>query len=129
MIDGQGAVGADLAVALAAAVDGLVQLKLSKAVRDGHTTRFPTIAARTLELDHIHEYNHQAPGAGGATSAANLAAAGKRDHQAKTDRLIDVTGDANGELTYTTGTGHTYTSRPHQYLDPGPPPGNGDPSY
>ena len=47
-----------------------------------------------------------------------------------------MTGDANGELTYTTGTGHTYTSRPHQYLDPPPPPAaaeqppdNGDPPY
>ena len=36
------------------------------AVRDGHTTRFPTSAARTLELDHIHEYNHTAPATGGA---------------------------------------------------------------
>ncbi len=31
------------------------------AVRDGHTTRFPTSAARTLELDHIHEYDHRHP--------------------------------------------------------------------
>ena len=106
------------------------------AVRDGHTTRFPTSAARTLELDHIHEYNHTAPATGGATTPANLAAAGKRDHQAKTDRILDVTGDANSELTYTTGTGHTYTSRPHQYLEPqAPPPAtekppdNGDPPY
>ena len=35
--------------------------------------------------------------------------------------------------TYTTGTGHTYTSNPHQYLDPRPPPlppaDDGDPPY
>jgi hypothetical protein len=102
-------------------------------VRDGHTSRFPTSAARTIELDHIDEYDHRQPTAGGATTPANLAAAGKRDHQAKTDRILDVTGNANGTLTYTTGTGHTYTSRPHQYLDPQPlkdqPPDNGDPPY
>ena len=102
-------------------------------VRDGHTSRFPTSAARTLELDHIQEYNHTAPATGGATTPANLTAAGKRDHQAKTDRILHVTGDANSELTYTTGTGHTYTSRPHQYLEPQTPapatekpPDNGD---
>ena len=50
--------------------------------------------------------------------------------------LLHVTGDANSELTYTTGTGHTYTSRPHQYLEPQTPPpatekppDNGDPPY
>jgi hypothetical protein len=110
-------------------------------VRDGHTSRFPTSAARTIELDHIKAFNHHAPTTGGATTPANLAATGKRDHQAKTDRIIHVTGDANGTLTYSTGTGHTYTSQPHQYLDPQPPaqpppapspeppPNNGDPPF
>jgi hypothetical protein len=117
-----------------------VRLKELCRVRDGHTSRFPTSAARTIELDHIEEFDHEAPEAGGLTTSTNLAAAGKRDHQAKTGRLMDVTGDANGELTYTTGTGHTYTSRPHQYLEPTPPPtppptpteeapDNGDPPY
>jgi hypothetical protein len=92
------------------------------AVRDGHTSRFPTSGARTIELDHVVEFDHRHPAAGGATTSGNLAATGKRDHQAKTDRLLDVSGDANGVLTYTTGTGHTYESRPHRYLDPDPPP-------
>jgi hypothetical protein len=103
-------------------------------VRDGHTSRFPTSAARTIELDHIHPYNHTTPANGGPTTPANLAATGKRDHQAKTHRILHVTGDANATLTYTTGTGHTYTSQPHQYLDPQPPkpqppPDYGDPPY
>ena len=90
-------------------------------VRDGHTSRFPTSAARTLELDHITAYDHATPARGGATSAANLATTGKRDHQDKTDQLITVTGNANHTLTYRTGAGHSYPSPPHQYTDPAPP--------
>jgi hypothetical protein len=89
-------------------------------VRDGHTSRFPTSAARTLELDHITAYDHATPARGGATSAANLATTGKRDHQDKTDQLITVTGNANHTLTYRTGAGHSYPSPPHQYTDPAP---------
>jgi hypothetical protein len=92
------------------------------AARDGHTARFPTSGARTLELDHVIEYDHDAPTEGGPTTPANLAAAGKRDHQDKTDRVVTVSGNANGVLTYSTGTGHHYQSWPHQYLDPDPPP-------
>ena len=50
------------------------------------------------------------PTRGGPTTPANLAATGKRDHQAKTDQLITVTGNANTVLTYHTGAGHTYPS-------------------
>jgi Domain of unknown function (DUF222) len=97
------------------------------AVRDGHTSRFPTSSARSLELDHVAAYDHTDPANGGPTTAANLASNGKRDHQAKTDRLISVTGDANGELTYRSGAGHRYASNPKRYIDdairrPGPEP-------
>jgi len=91
-------------------------------VRDGHTSRHPTSGARHLELDHVQPYNHAHPDQGGPTSPANLASTGKRDHQTKTDRLITVTGNANHELTYRTGDGKTYPSRPHQYTDPRPEP-------
>lgn len=83
--------------------------------RDGHTSRYPTSSARTLELDHITAYDHTHPTRGGPTTPTNLAATGKRDHQAKTDRLITVTGNANTVLTYQTGAGHTYPSTPHHY--------------
>jgi hypothetical protein len=96
-------------------------------VRDGHTSRFPTSAARTLELDHVTAYDHAAPARGGATTAANLATTGKRDHQDKTDQLITVTGNANHTLTYRTGAGHSYPSPPHQYTDPAPPAQPPDP--
>jgi hypothetical protein len=86
-------------------------------VRDGHTSRFPTSSARNLELDHVAAYDHGDPSKGGPTTAANLACNGKRDHQAKTDRLVTVTGDANEVLTYRTRAGHTYRSPPHRYLD------------
>jgi hypothetical protein len=59
---------------------------------------------------------------GRATTSANLASTGKRDHQAKTDRLLRVSGDANDVLRYSTSTGHTYESRPHRYLRPSEPP-------
>jgi Domain of unknown function (DUF222) len=86
-------------------------------VRDGHTSRQPTSSARMVELDHITEYDHARPSDGGRTTAANLASLGKRDHQAKTDRIIDVTGDANGVLSFYTGTGHSYPGPPHRFHD------------
>ena len=53
--------------------------------RDGHTTRHPA-TRHHLGLDHIQPYNHTRPDQGGATTAANLAAAGHRDHQLKPTR-------------------------------------------
>jgi hypothetical protein len=88
-------------------------------VRDGYTSRFPVSGARALELDHVSEYREASRG--GPTTAANLACTGKRDHQAKTDRLIQVSGDANGQLVYRTRAGHSFPSLPHQYLDPDHP--------
>jgi hypothetical protein len=100
--------------------------------RDGEQTRFPTSGATRLELDHVREYCHVDPPAGGPTQAGNLVAAGKRDHQLKTDRLVAVSGDANGALTYRTPSGREYVSHPYQYAAPaagparrsgaGPPP-------
>ncbi|MFL6100286.1 MAG: hypothetical protein ACJ71T_10065 [Actinomycetales bacterium] len=89
--------------------------------RDGHHTRFPTSAATHLELDHVREYRPDQPAAGGPTCPANLAAAGKRDHQLKTDQLIRVSGDANHRLTYITPSGRQYVSYPTAFAGPDPP--------
>ena len=43
---------------------------------------------------------------------------GLREHHLKTDGALAVTGDANGELAYTTHTGHTYFSWPEPWEDP-----------
>lgn len=103
-------------------------------VRDGFQTRFPTASARRIELNHVRRYDHADPEAGGPTSGANLASEGKRTHQGITEGGTHVEGDANDCLTYDTGTGHTYESWPHQYLDPAPappepPPGYDDPPF
>jgi hypothetical protein len=85
--------------------------------RDGHQTRFPTSCSSRLELDHVRPYDHACPTAGGRTEARNLSSVGKRDHQLKTDRLLQVSGDANGPLALTTPSGRTYLSYPHAYAD------------
>jgi hypothetical protein len=90
--------------------------------RDGHQSRFPTSTATRLELDHVRAYRHDQPSAGGQTGPANLTAAGKRDHQLKTDRLITLTGNPNHHLTYTTPSGRHYPSYPTTHTDPRPPP-------
>lgn len=91
--------------------------------RDGHRTRLPISNATHLELDHIDEYHHGNPLAGGPTTPDNLASVGTREHHLKTDRLLDITGDANNTLTITTPSGRTYDSDPAQCADPwGEPP-------
>jgi hypothetical protein len=86
--------------------------------RDGEQTRFPTSGATRLELDHVGAYCHARPETGGQTRADNLVAAGKRDHQLKTDRLVTVSGDANSPLTYVTPSGRRYVSHPYAYAEP-----------
>lgn len=90
--------------------------------RDGGMSRYPTSGARVVELDHVEEYDHRTPPDGGPTTPGNLASLGKREHQAKTDRLVDVSGDANGVLTFQTRAGHGYPSHPYRYFDSGADP-------
>ena len=71
-----------------------------------------------LELDHVREFDHARPAAGGQTRAANLASLGQRDHHLKTDRVLRISGDANAELSITTPSGRCYVSEPHRYADP-----------
>jgi hypothetical protein len=95
--------------------------------------RSPASTPKPPPLDHLTPYNHTHPESGGATTAANLAAGGHRDHQLKTDRILNVTG--NHTLTTTTPSGRSYPSYPsypHPYADaytdpnqdtgPDPPP-------
>ena len=91
--------------------------------RDGQLSRLPISCASHLELDHVEEFDHGDPAAGGPTRPSNLASAGAREHHLKTDRVIDVTGDANGPLTITTPSGRDYVSDPAPCADPwGEPP-------
>ncbi|MGH3938331.1 MAG: DUF222 domain-containing protein [Pseudonocardiaceae bacterium] len=75
--------------------------------------------AATADLDHTIAWND-----GGTTSDDNLYAGCRHDHLMKTHAPgwhVDQYPD--GRITWTTPTGHTYTSHPHDYRpDPGPPP-------
>jgi hypothetical protein len=87
--------------------------------RDGYTSRFPTSnARRRIELDHVVEFDHTCPAAGGPTSPANLAAEGLREHRLKTDQGFFISGNADGCLTYRTRSGRTYDSWPAQHMKP-----------
>jgi hypothetical protein len=69
------------------------------------------------DLDHTVAWND-----GGTTSDHNLHARCRHDHRLKTHAPDwTVTQSPDGTITYTTPTGHTYTSQPHDYR-PNPPP-------
>ncbi|GAB2642833.1 hypothetical protein GCM10027169_08650 [Gordonia jinhuaensis] len=76
-------------------------------IRDGYCTvpgcDKPAFAG---DLDHVHEYDHDNPAAGGQTTAAGLATKCRMHHQMKTDgvflddQYIDATGKAR-QIFYT----------------------------
>jgi hypothetical protein len=74
--------------------------------------------AATADLDHTIPYPD------GPTSHTNLYAGCRHDHRAKTLAPgWHVDQHPDGTITWTTPTGHTYTSRPHDYRpEPGPDP-------
>jgi len=83
-------------------------------------------SATHADLDHTIAWAD-----GGTTSEHNLYAGCRHDHRLKTHANgWHVTQDPNGTITYTTPTGHHYTSQPHDYRptpptqppDPDPPP-------
>jgi hypothetical protein len=84
--------------------------------------RFPGSSrhARHCEGDHVQP--HHDGGGGGRTSSANLQSLSKLGHIAKTHNGWQVRGDANGELTWTSPNGATYTSTPHDYRPEDDPP-------
>jgi hypothetical protein len=74
-------------------------------------------SAADADLDHTVAWS-----AGGTTSDHNLHARCRHDHRLKTHAPgWTVTQSPDGTITYTTPTGHTYTSQPHDYR-PNPPP-------
>jgi hypothetical protein len=75
--------------------------------------------AATADLDHTLAWND-----GGHTSNHNLYAGCRHDHLIKTFTPgWHVDQHPDGTVTWTTPTGHTYTSHPHDYRpDPHPPP-------
>ena len=90
--------------------------------------RFPGSSrkAENCDRDHIEAFDRTGNGAGGSTSAANIASQSRTAHRAKTFGGWQVDGDANEELTVTSPTGRRYPSFPHDYRpdphDPGGPP-------
>lgn len=87
--------------------------------------RFPPCQQRaaTADLDHTIPYEADR----GSTSEHNLYASCRHHHRLKTHAPgWNVEQHSDGRVTFTTATGHSYTSWPHDYCaDPEPPP---DPS-
>jgi len=90
------------------------------------TCRFPGCrrAARRCDIDHLHPYQ-----AGGTTETCNLQCLCPRHHHAKHDGGWTITGNPNHTLTWTSPTGHHYTTDPGELPidhttdpDPGPNP-------
>jgi hypothetical protein len=78
--------------------------------------------AADADLDHTVAWN-----AGGTISEYNLHAGCRHDHRLKTHAPgWIVTQSPDGTITYTTPTGHRYTSKPHDYR-PDEPPEHGQP--
>jgi hypothetical protein len=90
--------------------------------------RFPTCSQRaaTADLDHTIPYQLD-----GITSDHNLHASCCRHHRLKTHTLDwHVEQHPDDTITWTTPTGHTYTSHPHNYRpEPHPPPGDEPPPF
>jgi hypothetical protein len=84
--------------------------------------RFPgsTRSAGRAEGDHVKA--HRRGGGGGRTSSRNIQSLAKLGHIAKTHNGWHVSGDANGELTWTSPNGATYPSTPYDYRPEDDPP-------
>ncbi len=81
--------------------------------------RFPTCRRRALDAD----LDHCIPYPLGPTSDDNLYGGCHHHHSLKHHAGWTVTQHPDGAVTWTTPTGHTYTSHPHNYHpDPPPPP-------
>ena len=76
------------------------------------TCRFPTCRRRALDLDldHTRDWAHH-----GTTGEDNLYGACLHHHRLKHHAGWTVTQHLNGQITWTTPTGHSYTSDPHDY--------------
>jgi hypothetical protein len=81
-------------------------------------------SATDADLDHTIAWND-----GGTTCEHNLQAGCRHHHRLKTHAPDwTVIQSPDGTVTYTTPTGHRYTSRPHDYR-PDPPPDQHPPEH
>ncbi|WP_344310034.1 HNH endonuclease signature motif containing protein [Brevibacterium samyangense] len=71
-----------------------------------------TRQAAKSEMDHIQEYNHENPDAGGLTVLENLHPLCKRHHQAKTDRRLRVFKTPDGGVRWVLPYGNEVTVFP-----------------
>jgi hypothetical protein len=80
------------------------------------TFRFPGCRARAHRTHARPDLDHVTPWPRGTTSAANLAVLCRRHHTLKTrGAWTAVMTPATGALTWTSPTGHTYTTHPPQW--------------
>jgi len=73
--------------------------------------------AKLCDLDHRHDWQH-----GGTTCVLNLECLCERHHQLKHQTRWRLTGNPESTLTWTSPTGHNYTSNPPPQPTAEPPP-------
>jgi hypothetical protein len=92
--------------------------RLDRAVRARDLTcrfpgcRRPATTSSGVDLDHTE------PWPAGATEAANLACLCRHHHRLKHSPGWRLKAGSNGQLRWTTPTGHTFTTEPWQYANP-----------
>ncbi len=79
---------------------------------------FPScqMPAHRCDLDHVEPFDHEDPGAGGATTPENLIPLCRRHHLLKhrTDWRVERE-EMTGAVTWTAPSGHHYTAHPRNY--------------